>query len=361
MDWIRAHKSLATILGVAIAGAVGLGVYLFLAYSTYSESSESLQALAKQVEGMEKAKLYPNQANLDEKADRVADYDEEVGKLASLLLTLQQDVTNKPIADTDLQAKFKQRVSEVREKSKGFIPKDFAFGFQDYLVSLPNADAVADLNDYFDAVDAISTAALDAGIKIDALTRSNLAVEKGIGKPKKKIAAPAPKPVTKPGKGKAKGKTKGAKDIKPAPPLAQMVERRIVTMDITCDQAPLQTLINTLASATAMKHFTVVRLLRIENERIDGPINKALPKPTDVAPKETQPPPPTPTAEPETTGPDGAKTPATPKAEVISAAKPEPADAVKVMGGEMLKAHLEIDVIRFLDPDSDTSPAEATK
>lgn len=39
MDWIRANKSLAAILGVAIAGALGLGVYVWLSYSSYSDSS----------------------------------------------------------------------------------------------------------------------------------------------------------------------------------------------------------------------------------------------------------------------------------------------------------------------------------
>ena len=363
MDWIRANKSLAGILGVAVAGALGLGIYLFLTYSAYSESFDSMQTLSSKIAGMEKAKLYPSEANVEKKEEKVSAYEDEVGKLGTVLLTLQKEVTSKPIRDTDFQGKLKQRISEIREKAKGSLPKDFAFGFNSYTSSLPQPDATQDLNDYLDGVDAIVTAALDSGSKsIDNLVRSEMAIEKGGGGAKvKKAPKPAPvKPVTT-GKGKKKGKEKV---VKAPVEITKVVERRVVTLDITTDQAPLQTFLNTLASASLMKHFTVVRVLRVENEKQEGPASKSaaltgsgglnikdkngLVTPVPV--------------EPEAPAADGTTpAPAAPKVEVITAAKPAPPDAVKVLGGELLKAHLEIDLVRFLEPDSEAAPGGSAK
>jgi hypothetical protein len=355
MDWIRANKSLAIIVGVAFAGAVGLGIYLGLAYGGYSDSLDSLQSLSGKIANMEKAKLYPNEDNLQAKEEKVSAYEEEVGNLGKVLLSLQKQVTTKPITDTDFQGKLKQRIAEFRDKAaeaKVGLPKEFAFAFDTYTHSLPQAAATQDLNDYLDGVDAIVSATLDSGVKsIDSLGRTDLAVEKGALSPKHqpKKLPPPPKSKKKPRKG-----AKAEPVVKAPVEITQVVEKRTVTLDITTDQAPLQTLLNTLASASLMTHFTVLRVLRIENEKLEGPLTNGRPKTAtggydiknssglvDAV------------AEPVATpAPAEGAAPATAKAEVIEAAKADPPDAQKVLGGEMLKAHIEIDLIRFLEPDS---------
>ncbi|MDB6137806.1 MAG: hypothetical protein JWO94_878 [Verrucomicrobiaceae bacterium] len=364
MDWIRVNKSLAGIVGVAVAGALGLGIYLFLTYSAYSDSYDSLQALSGKIAGMEKAKLYPNEANVDAKEEKVSAYEEEVGKLGGVLLSLQKDVTSPPIKDTDFQGNLKQSIVEIREKSKGSLFKEFAFGFDEYTRALPPQEATQDLKDYLDGVTAIVNAALDSGVKsIDALSRSSLAIEKGgAQKQKKAAAAPKPKPVV------SKAKKKGAKEKVVAKPveITQMVERRVVTLDLTTDQAPLQNFVNTLASATLMKHFTVVRVLRIENEKMEGPPSKAAPMTGNNGLKVQDSNGLISAAAPETDKSiphegDSAAAAAS-KVEVITAAKPAPPDAIKVLGGELLKAHFEIDLVRFLEPDADAAaPAGAAR
>ncbi len=356
MDWIRANKSLAAILGVAVAGALGLAVVLYLSYAAYGESYDSMQATASKVAGMEKARLYPSEANVEEKDEKVSAYEDEVSKLGGVLTTLQSEVASKPIQDTEFQARLKQRIAEIRDKAGPRLPgKDFAFGFDAYTRALPNNEATQELNEYFDGVDAVVTAALDLGTrKIVSLSRSDLDVEKGTKKAKK---APPPPPPAKPStKSKKKGKGKGPDAAPKPPPTMKVVERRVLTLDLVTDQAPLQAFLNTLASATQMKYFTIVRLLRIENEKTEGPPTKAavatgngglqtLNKDglvTPVAADTT----PTPSAN------DGAAA-AAPKVEVITAAKPEKPDAVKVMGGEELRVHLEIDLVRFLEPDAE--------
>ncbi len=356
MDWIRANKSLAAILGVAIAGAIGLGAYAVMGYMAYGESLEAMQTLSGKVASMEKAKLYPSEENVAAKDEKVSAYEDEVSKLGRTLLTLQKDVTSPPITDTDFQGKLKQNIAEFRQKAdtaRMAIPKDFAFGFDTYTRSLPAPAATQDLNDYFDGVNAIVTSLFDNGVrKIDTISRTELAVEKGAAAPKqpKKVAPPPPAPKvtkTKPGKG-GKGK-KAAAAPKPPVEIAQVVEKRTVSLDIVTDQAPLQKVLNALASASAMKHFTVLRLLRIENEKQEGPLTNGRPKSGsqgfDIKNSAGLV---TPVVETPPTGENAAA--ATAKAEVIEVAKPAEPDAEKVLGGEMLRVHLEIDVVRFLEP-----------
>jgi hypothetical protein len=336
MDWIRANKTLATIAGIFLAGALGLGVVLLLAHFSYGDSLEKLTSLGNKVASQERASLYPNEANVTALEAKVSSYEDAVSNLGNVLLKLQ--IPAKDITDTDFQAKLKQQIADIRAKADGTklkLPKDFAFGFDAYTVSLPRSpEAAKELNDYFDAVSSVVNAALAAGVSsIDTIQRSELTVEKG-------TPAPAREPA-KSTKTKSKAKAKpGSKAPKPPKEITKVVERRQLTLTLTTDQRPLQELMNVLASPGKMPYFTVVRNLRVENEKQDGPLrNIPIPAPPSSetnAPKESAP----------KEGAEGAA----PKAEVIMAPKPEHPDAMAVIGGERLKVFLEIDLIRYVEP-----------
>lgn len=345
MDWIREHQKLATIVGIFVAGALALGALLFTSNSGYAGSLETFTSMAGKVAMMEKAPLYPNEENVSALDEKVTGYENEVSRLGDVLLKLQTPVV--PITDTDFQAKLKQRIAEIKTKSESGtkLPKDFAFGFDVYTQSLPRSpEAARELGDYFDAVDAVVVAAMDSGARsIDSLSRSDLVVEKD--------APPPPKPVAVK-KESNFGKKKGSaakKAVAPPKEIAKVVERRQLKLSFTADQKALQTLTNTLSSASKMPYYTVLRIVRIENEKQIGPVRTALStgdvpvsgsKTAVVANIDTPPP------------VDGA---VLPKAEVIEAAKPAPADATAVLGGELLKVFFEIDLVRFVEPASEAN------
>lgn len=342
MDWIREHKKLATIVGIFAAGALALGAFLFTSNSGYAESLETFTSMAGKVAMMEKAPLYPNEENVNELDEKVTAYENEVSKLGGVLLKLQTPVA--AITDTDFQAKLKQRIAEIKTKATGStqLPKDFAFGFDVYTQSLPRSpEAARELGDYFDAVDAVVVAAMDSGVRsIEGLTRSELLVEKDAPPP------PKPAPVKKES---TFGKKKGAaakKAVAPPKEIAKVVERRQLKLSFTADQKALQTLTNTLSSASKMPYYTVLRIVRIENEKQVGPMRSALSTGEAPISGKATPVPNIDTAPPSV---DGAP-PAPPKAEVIEAPKPAPADATAVLGGELLKVFFEIDLIRFVEP-----------
>lgn len=331
MDWIRENKKLAAILGLMVFGGIGLAVMLFMAYSAYAASLERHQAVNASLASIKGAKLFPSPENVQAKETAIGQYEDAVDSLGSVLIRLQQPV--KPMTDTDFQARLKARIAEVKQMAEGrtTLPKEFAFGFDTYTGSLPrSAEAAAELGDYLAAVDEMVKMFIDAGIaSITALERSELSVEKGAPPP------PPPPPPKKDAKVKTTTKTKSGKQAAPPKEIAKVVERRTVKCSVVADQGPLQVLMNKLASPSQMPFFTVVRLLRVENEKLEGPLRSAVQAPRD---DETEPKPPT---EP-------------PNPNIIEPAKPAREDSVAVLGQENLKVYLEIDLVRFLEPPPET-------
>jgi hypothetical protein len=305
MDWIRENKPLAAILGVIIVGSLALGYLLYDAWSTYEETKEGYLGVGSQVAALEGARLAPTQANLDAKKKVVEDYAQVVDRLGKTLLILQPPIT--PIKDIEFQSKLKTKISEVRvaTQSKMQLPADFAFGFEEYTKNLPVSDAAAaELSGYLDAMDELVKLFLKCNVhSLDELQRSKLAVETQ--------AAPTPQ---------------GQQQ----PVAAAILEKRQITAVLTLDQGTLQLLIGRLASPSDMPFFTNVRLLRIENQRQDGPLRAEVRIPNNKPPV-TQ-------GETAKEASDEIKPPA-----------PAPVDTVSVFGNEALKVRLEIDLIKFLD------------
>lgn len=354
MDWIRENKTLATIAGIFLAGALAIGALLLMAHFAYGDSLEKLESLSLKVANQEKAAIYPSEQNVAALEQKVGAYETSVTNLGEVLLKLQ--VPAKDISDTDFQNKLKQQIADIRAKAleaKCQLPKDFAFGFEAYTKALPPAAAAKQLNDYFDSVSAFVVAAIENGVaSIDSLQRTELKIEKG-----EQVIPQATTPKNEPratAKSKSKStKTKGGKADKPIREVAKVVERRQLTVTMTTDQRPLQALTNILASPTKMPYFMVVRNLRIENEKQEGPL-RSVSVPLSPEPQKTDSP-----IEPKPAGDGEAKT--APKVEVITAPKPQRPDAIAVMGGEKLKVLMEIDLIRFVEPAPESADASSNQ
>ena len=107
------------------------------------------------------------------------------------------------------------------------------------------------------------------------------------------------------------------------------------------DQGVLQTILSKLASPSEMPYFTVVRLLRIENEVQVGPARVALasklePEASEVAPAGDE---------------------AKPAPKGVQPASP---DSLVVLGKEGIRAYLEIDLVKFIDHKA-AAPAAGTR
>lgn len=305
MSWIQENKVPAAILGLTGVGVLGLGYVLFTSWSAAATAQEDFDNTNAQLKTLKSAALAPTPENLAKKQALVKEYETEVGRLTKVLFTLQ--AADKPITASDLQAKLKTMVASVKKDGGARLPATFNLGFDQYATELPKDDQVAsELSTYLDAVDLVTRLALKSGVhNIITLERSPLPAEKGDAKP---AANAAPK-------GRAAAPAAAAQSI---------TERRQVTLTVRADQAALQTLLSGFASPSDMPFFTVVRLLRIENEVQQGPLR----------------------------GPVGNVVPPEPGVEKPPAAgvQPAPKDSQVVLGNEQLRAYIEIDLVKFLNP-----------
>jgi hypothetical protein len=353
MDWIRENKTLASIMGVFLALAAALVFLVVNAWTAFGESNDRFVAANNALATMKSANLYPSHENLTKKKTAVEDYEKKVTTLSKVLLSLQPKA--EPITETDFQAKLKAKIAEIRTLAGKTtkLPGESSLGFADYTSSLPKSAAIAqELSEYVDAAEAVTRVLIESGIEsVDTFERSQLASEKGESAPTPGVPAVQANAVRKGPSGKP---------AVPVKAVAKMVERRTLTFTLTCDQGPLQKVLNRLASPSQMPYFAAIRLLRVENEKNEGPLrgaislelNKQKAAQLDAEAGSQA------TGEQVAIGPDGQPVPveATPKA--AEKAKPGVKDAVGVMGQEKLKVYMEIDLIKFID--SSAQVAEAT-
>lgn len=326
MSWIQENKVPATILGLTGVGVIGLGSILFNAWSSAADAQGIYDATNVSIANLKSAPLGPTQDNLAQKQALVDGYKAAVGKLSTVLYKLQPE--DKPTTTTELQAKLKARIADIKKDGSGRLPAEFNLGFDQYTNELPKSDQLAsELSTYLDSVESIVRLALKSGIKsLDTLDRSPLVSEKGEpDKPKQTV----------------KAKAKGVLTRSPVPTTVAITERRQVRLVVRADQAAIQTLLSGLASPSEMPFFTVVRLLRIENEAQVGPPRAA----TSISAES-----------------NGSIVGEKPIVEADTSAKPtqnstQPAspDSFVVLGRETLRAYLEIDLVKFLNPQAQQS------
>lgn len=315
MDWIRENKPLATILGVIIAATLGLGYLLFDAWGAYSETRDSYQGVGGQIAGLKSARLAPTEDNLKAKKALVDEYGALVNQLGGALVILQP--ASQPVKDIEFQSRLKSKIAETRKAAalaKMSLPQDFAFGFEEYTSALPkSAEAATELSRFLDAVDELVRLFMKCGVQsVDLLERSKL--------PQEQAAAAA-----------AANTAQGA---------AAILEKRQVSLILTLDQGSLQLLISRLANPEDISFFTSLRLLRIENEKQEGPLR------AEVRLPETAPAPGGDAAAPAAPAAPGQAKPAS---DEIKPPAPAPVDSVPVLGEERLKVRMELDLVKFLE------------
>lgn len=330
MNWVQENKSLAGILGVMIAGILGLGAWLYLSYADYATSMEEWSKNDGSIAMLKGKKVFPSRENAEAREAEVSAYGDKVDLLRTALLSEKVQQPIKPMSQTEFQAKLKERATAVVQMAKGAdiaLPADFALGFADYTNNVPRSPEVAaELGVHLEVMERLITTVLQSGVKsVELFERTKLPHEDRPVEPKPAAKKqPATKPTAKKDKS-SKSKRTAITEEQAAEPV---LDRFPVKMIVTTDQTPFQTIINTLCDPVKMPHFLVVRLVRVENERQDGPSRD------EIARKKN----------PETAI-EQSTDPAVPGG---AAAAPKVApDAVTIMGEEKLKVYLEVDYVRF--------------
>jgi hypothetical protein len=218
---------------------------------------------------------------------------------------------------------------------------EFALAFDEYAKDVPpNAQVAGELNVQLDVMEKFVTTLIDAHISsLDSLDRTKLPGEKAAKGSAAPPPAPAPPPAgTRPG------------FAVPAGP-QQVLDRYTIKAVFTCDQAPLQRLMNALSDPSQTPDFLAVRLMRVENTRQEAPTKEEIKAAISSAASATPDAPRPPDAPPGEAGKPAART--------ARLAVPAKEDATDVLGAEALKVYLELDYIRFRQPQNDEAAGTA--
>src|SRR6187399_485399 len=105
MNWAQENKTLAGIVGVMVAGGLGLGVWLYMSWAGYSGSMEQWSQTQSRMNSLRGKKTTPNAANVSARDRQLSDYAEKVNQLRGALLAVQKAPT--PMSETEFQAKLK--------------------------------------------------------------------------------------------------------------------------------------------------------------------------------------------------------------------------------------------------------------
>jgi len=349
MNWIQENKKLAGILGVTIVGALGLGVYLFLSYGAYNARMEEYSTTGGKVKQLKSQKLFPSAANADEKEQLVHEYADQVNLLRNALLNPDVQQPVKPISETDFQGKLKERANLIKKAAEStgiLLPSDFALGFDEYTNTVPRSpELAAELSLHLDVIERLIATLIESGVKsLDSLDRTKLPAERG-ATPPPVIAPPKPAPGAAAAAARNKNKNKKKPLITAAAAAEPVLDRYPIKIVLTADQGPFQSVINTLSDPAKMPHFLVVRQLRVENERADGPLKDEIRTKIQQAASSA--------GSSNSSSGDGFD-PGAAKPDIANAnpqaiLPPPPAapDTFTVMGEEMIKVYLEVDYVRF--------------
>lgn len=236
----------------AIVGSLILLLLNFRSCSQFRELKLQYKNTSQQIQLLESQKPYPNEENLSAKKDMIEEYSEQVTRLHQELLSFQKPLTSP--ASTEFQQRLKSRIQELKAaalESDVKLPASFSLGLSRYTGTLPAGDATGPLHQQMEFLYHLAALLIESGVdSIESFSRSSLPVE-----------------------GQADASESSSQSA------TDMVERSISEIVFRADQPALVSVLNALSNhngeSIPTSFFPVLRLVRVENESLEGPPREA--------------------------------------------------------------------------------------
>jgi len=301
MNWFRENRFLGTFLvlfGICTLGAVW---FLFSAKSDWDEASTRFNDTAAELNRLERLSPYPNGENLRKMKAHAENYSSGLARLEDELK--MRAAPAMPMAPNEFQSYLRVAMAAIAEKARANrvkIPEKFYLGFDEFASALPNEVAAPLLGQELIQIEWLLNSLLDARVEsLTAFRRTPLPEEHGI--------APAA----------------GAKPAGAPPAGAKLLERNVVEATFLSTPGAARKIINQIAGAN--RHFCIIRLLHVRNEKEKGPSREVAAENAAVIPA--------------TSSPVPASSPG---------AKPTPGPALNfIVGNERIETTAKIEIVRF--------------
>jgi hypothetical protein len=329
---------LVTVVGAGLLGYLCLG-----ANSAHDEAVAQLQTKTDQVSKLRSAALFPKAENVDLKEKQVDAFSAEVDKLHTALVAYQRPLDQEIIPDTVSQKLGKYKLElETIAKGRGIaVPQGFDLGLGRHMTGAPLKEAAPQVDYVAESVNTLITDLFRNGItKLDSIVVPELPYEKDKTPPppppsdKDKNKKPARPSASARRDAKAAAGNKAAAEKLPALEETAVLTRYKIFVTFTGSEKSVQDSLNQISTIPTGGPFFVINNIRVENETKEGPqkgsaFNATPVTQTDAAPL-----------------PEG-------KA-------PPMIDTKYILGNEKITVYLDIDLIRFVDPEVSKN-AEAPK
>lgn len=226
---------------VSLLVLAGGGFYAFSSYGKYSEALEEWDGKVGTIETLERRVPYPNEENADALGERVAAYEASVTALSETLKTFQRPL-NTELQTTEFQQLVSTRVQEFRRVAADAglgleTDTEFQLGFDSYANNLPAPELVPVLDYSLEAIDHLLRKLIECGAtKLTTFQRDSIPGEAGVA----------------------------------ARHESGVVHKYPVRLRFQGSHDAFQRFVNALANDK--QFFYVVRVLKVANEVLEGPL-----------------------------------------------------------------------------------------
>ena len=192
MSWFSQNKFIGGLLVVFVVGLAGTGYYLSGRYSAYKTAMEQFDQQRTRITLLKSKPLFPSAENVELIKASVLEYESKVTELQKSLLHFQKPL-NSSMKDTEFQQLIKERVAVVQtlaESGQLELPGEFYMGLLKYRQDVPEPGAVGLLEYQLRAIERLMEAMVRSSVEqLVVLERDPLGVESN------EYEAPVPAPV----------------------------------------------------------------------------------------------------------------------------------------------------------------------
>ena len=253
------YKVWLTVFGIVFALLIGgAGFYAFSSYGKYAESLDSWDGRVGTIESLERRSPYPSRENSEALAEEVEKYQAAVDTLFEGLDSFQRPLDT-ALTSVQFQQKVKERIQGFQKvaQDEGLTIEnaaEFQLGFNAYSNQIPLQELVPYLDYELEAIDHMLRSLVRSGVtELIAFDRDPIP-----GEPGGEETAP------------------GA-----------VVHKYPVRLRFKSGHDSLQSFVNSLANDR--EFFYIVRVLKVKNEQLEGPIKLLSAEPGSSLPAYSNP------------------------------------------------------------------------
>ncbi len=245
MNWAQENKGLVVASGLMLVAVIAAAVFMFGAMAKYGTAREDYLTAHRRLMKLKTSKPYPSQANVSAKKELVEVYKGEIAGLKKVVEPFFSGF--KEVSSSEFIAGVKKLNDPFVDKALAAgmaTPEGFFMGMEDYAGRPPKRELTPDLRFQAQGIAFVVNALLEARAQaLDFVQRDRLPGEVG--------AAAAKRPSSRGGANR------------------NALIKHPVTLQFTGAYDSAQRFLNLIANGAS--NFVIVRALKIENEKKEGP------------------------------------------------------------------------------------------